>query len=231
MIYFREESKSDYEKYQFGYTEWGIPESETEIETLYTQGYLPYSGNEKAFPVYYLCRSLRVSAGEFIASSENRRILRKITEVSIVPKMEVFSGDQGVHDELLMNFFLDYFKERHGESIMSRTRLVTVLMYSEYVQVVVYRNNDEIIGAVITQQVGNSVHYWFAAYSSNYPELPLGMWLMITCINQFKDKTIYLGTGYGPKALYKTNIEQIEYFDGDGWVRDLKTLKYLCRLD
>ena len=225
MIYFREESQSDYENYKFGYTEWGIPESEGDSEALYNQGYLPYSGSEKQLPVYYLCRSLRITGSEFKVSSENRRVLRKVKEAGIAPSLEIVSGAEAVQNNELINFFLNYFKEHHGESVMSYDRLVSILNYSVHVQVVVYFHNEEIIGAIITQQVGNIVHYWFSAYSDKYPDLPLGMWLMITFIQKYPEKTAYLGTGYGKKALYKTNIEQIEYFNGNGWKNDLKILK------
>jgi len=39
MIYFREEASVNYQEYLFGYANWGIPESDDDIQKLYEQGY------------------------------------------------------------------------------------------------------------------------------------------------------------------------------------------------
>lgn len=233
MHYYKEEFLANYETYQFGYTEWGVPESDQDIETLYNQGFLPYSGNEKQLPVYYLCRSLRVVGTEFKESSENRRVVKRVVEAGIIPDRIEYSADEALNNEVLKQFFLAYFQKHHGESVMNHERLCRILTHSPYVKVIAYLVQGEYIGAIITQEVGNTAHYWFAAYSDHYTHLSLGMWLMITYIKDYAkhepNKVIYLGTAYGSKALYKTNIEQIEYFDGNTWKKDLKTLKYLLK--
>lgn len=233
MNYIKEEFLINYEKYQFGYTEWGIPESEHDVVTLYNQGYLPYSGNERPLPCYYLCRSLRVCAGDFVPISENRRIFKKVHEMGIVPEMSEYSGKEALNQVELKSFLINYFTAHHGELVMTLERLESILNYSPYVFVTTYVHQGEYICAVISQKVGSMVHYWFAAYSDHYTHLSLGMWLMLTFIKGYSENTpetmVYLGTGYGPKALYKTNIEQVEYFDGNNWKKDLKTLKNLLK--
>ncbi|MEI8223572.1 MAG: GNAT family N-acetyltransferase [bacterium] len=233
MKYRTEEFLADYDNYKFGYTHWGIPESDQDIENLYNQGFLPYSGNERLHSCYYLCRSIRIHASEFILSSENKRILRKVAEAGIVPELIEYSADEALGNGELKQFFLDYFNKHHGEGVMNSGRLEAILRYSQHVKVVTYLFQGEYIGAVITQKIGTVIHYWFAAYSDHYTHLSLGMWLMVTFIKDYTvqnpEKVIYLGTGYGSKALYKTNIEQVEYFDGNNWKKDLKILKNLLR--
>jgi arginyl-tRNA--protein-N-Asp/Glu arginylyltransferase len=233
MKYRTEEFLADYDNYKFGYTHWGIPESDQDIETLYEQGFLPYSGTERAHPCYYLCRSIRVDASEFVLSSENRRVLRKVAEVGIVPERIEYLAHEVLGNDRLKQFFLDYFNKHHGQGVMNCERLEAILRYSQHVKVVGYLFKGDYIGAIITQELRGGVHYWFAAYSDNDTHLSLGMWLMVTFIKDYTaqntEKVIYLGTGYGSKALYKTNIEQIEYFDGNTWKKDLKTLKNLLR--
>ena len=230
MIYFNEEASVDYGRYRFGYSSWGIPENDGDIQTLYAKGYLPYSDNEKPLPVYYLCRSLRVSLSAFAQSSENRRVIRKISEVGIVPVIKKISAGESLADENLITFFLNYFSTRHGEGVMSRERIISLFEYSQHVYVTTYSHGDILLGAVISQEVGTVVHYWFSAYSLEHPNLPIGMWLMLDFIESQKNREtehVYLGTGYGQKALYKTNIEQLEYWNGQSWVKDHKTLKSL----
>jgi hypothetical protein len=41
----------------------------------------------------------------------------------------------------------------------------------------------------------------------------------------------YLGTVYGAKALYKTNFEPVEWWDGLQWQRDVALLKEKARAD
>ena len=229
MRYLREESQSDYAGYHFRYTIWGIPESDQDIETLYNEGYLPYSSAEKLLPIYYLCRSVRVDGNLFKLSSENRRVLKKVAEAGIVAEIRKYSGQEASQNTLLIQFFVEYFK-KHGENVMSTDRVIRLLNYpGQRVFVTTYSYQGEILGAIISQEVGGVAHYWFSAYSNNYPQVSLGMWLMITFIQAHADKVTYLGTAYNPKALYKTNIEQVEYFDGNGWVRDLKKLKGLLK--
>ena len=44
-------------------------------------------------------------------------------------------------------------------------------------------------------------------------------------------KYLYLGTVYGDKALYKTNFKNLEWWNGNEWISDIKKLKALARTD
>ena len=50
MIITKEEYVANYDEYQFGYTVWGVPETDEDIKVLYEQGFLPYSGSAKSLP-------------------------------------------------------------------------------------------------------------------------------------------------------------------------------------
>jgi arginyl-tRNA--protein-N-Asp/Glu arginylyltransferase len=55
---------------------------------------------------------------------------------------------------------------------------------------------------------------------------------MLDCIRSAKAaglKHYYLGTVYGEKALYKTNFEPLEWWDGKSWSKDIALLKELSR--
>src|SRR5687767_1076305 len=68
------EAKSDYGNYIFPYAVWAFPEEGETPGQIFARGFLPSS---YALDRFYMCRHLRVCLPEFVASSENRRILRK----------------------------------------------------------------------------------------------------------------------------------------------------------
>ena len=88
MKIFKSESFVDYRTYTFNYATYCIKEAASEIPEIYSKGFLPYSNNtDLKHETYYLARSLRVDIDNFKASSENRRVLKKIAEVN--PKFKV----------------------------------------------------------------------------------------------------------------------------------------------
>jgi arginyl-tRNA--protein-N-Asp/Glu arginylyltransferase len=228
MIYFKDDTLTPISSYHVPYEEWGIPENSADIVDLYQTGYLPYSLDKKEHPLYYRCRSSRVVLKDFSLSSENRRVLRKVQEIGLDLHFEKITGKEALLDAKLLDLFIDYYSERHGDA-MPMARLKAVLIYSEFVWVYVCRQNGELIGAVIVQELKKCSHYWFSAYDLKYFQGSLGLGLILGFLNQLKAEGVFeyafLGTLYGKKAMYKTNIEQLEYFDGETWVRDLKKLK------
>ena len=57
---------------------------------------------------------------------------------------------------------------------------------------------------------------------------------MLDCIQDAKTRGLdyyYLGTVYGQKALYKTNFETLEWFNGNNWSTDVQLLKERGRTD
>ena len=73
-------------------------------------------------------------------------------------------------------------------------------------------------------------HYWFSFYDLAYARQSLGLWLMLDCIRDAEQrglKNYYLGTVYGPNALYKTNFAPLEWWGEAGWSRDIQLLKSL----
>ena len=60
------------------------------------------------------------------------------------------------------------------------------------------------------------------------------MWLMLDSAREAQKsgkKYFYMGTVYGEKALYKTNFDNIEHWNGHDWIEDKKKLRDLSRSD
>ena len=123
MRIFRAEFNNNYLTYTFGYAEYALMESVSELHLLYQNGFLPFSANIMLnYPVFYLARSLRVDSVLFSDTSENRRVNRKMSEFEPGMERKTLTTDI-IKDEKLLNFCLSYTEERFTNNAMSRERL------------------------------------------------------------------------------------------------------------
>ena len=77
MKIFFSEYRHDYTTYTFGYTMYGLYESRQDLDALYDNGFLPYTGNLKLQrDLYYKSRGIRIDLKKFADTSENRRVNR-----------------------------------------------------------------------------------------------------------------------------------------------------------
>ncbi len=201
------------------------------LEGLYGQGYLPYSSSKNIQNVFYSARNARIVLPEFTLNSENRRIAKKFD--GQFNKQRVAFADFNA-DETFFNFVLEYFINRHGENTMPRERLELILHSELLSSCLIYKTETKVVGYVLEGGNGAMRHYWYSAYDTELAQQSLGMWLMLDSIRDAAAdgiKHYYLGTVYGPKALYKTNFAPLEWWDGETWSRDIAKLKDLSRAE
>lgn len=206
-----------------------LREPNDSLEQLYAAGYLPYSGAKGLQNIFYDARSARVVLKAFEATSENRRISKKFD--GVFERMRVPLAEFNA-DEAFYIFCVEYFAQKHGEHAMPRARLETILHSGLVTDVLVYKNAGKTVAYVLEVNSGSMGHYWFSFYDLAYAAQSLGLWLMLDCVRTAKEAGLthyYLGTVYGSKALYKTNFEPMEWWDGGAWNSDLKLLKELSR--
>ena len=237
MRVFYSEHQAHYDSYTFDYAVYCEMEKLNELPAIYASGFLPYTGDLKIDEhIFYLARSLRVDLSKFIDSSENRRINRKIEPLN--PSVEMIKKDtcDWVRDDDFMDFCSAYAAKRFHGGSMSKARFEYVL--SKPIANVIFRfyNENEILGYVISCIQGDSLHYWYSFFNTEYlREFSLGKWMMWKVISLAKAqnlKYVYLGTCYGEKALYKIrDFKGTEYFNGAFWDKDIKKLKLLCKED
>jgi len=238
MITFRSEFLNNYDTYTFSFSEYAILETDADITDIYSNGYLPYTGNiSLKYPVFYLARSLRVDTEKFKDTSENRRVDRKsgISDLTIT-KIPLHQFD--INNKDFINFCLDYANERFSGNAMSGHRFTYILNSGIATDIFEFRNgeNNNLLGYVLAVLDENTFHYWFSFYNSDYLDnFPIGKWMMWKMIKWSKENDInhiYLGTAYGKKALYKIrDFKGLEFFNGNIWDNDLKKLKHLCKND
>lgn len=213
--------------YRFGYCEYASLENGDSLQSFYEKGFLPHSADPKILGTFYMARSARVVLKEFAPTSENRRVAKRFDNTLTVKEMLATE----IPDEIRA-LFIEYFANRHGKNTMPKKRLDAVLAWPLPLKVRVYENNDVPLAAVLEVHDGTFGHFWYSAYDLTLVEQSLGMWLMLDGARRAKEAGLthyYLGTVYGPKALYKANLEPLEYWDGTSWSHDLPALKTLAR--
>jgi hypothetical protein len=221
----------EYETYSFGYTVHGVREAHDELAQLYAQGLLPYSAIGCDPNLFYMSRSVRVPLAAHEPSSENRRILRKFDGQFTCSYLE---GDALRASPSFRSLMLAHFAERHGAHVMPAERLEQILARDLPLRAAVYEMNGEPVAYVLEVAEGAFSHYWYSCYTLEYMNTSLGMWLMLDAIRRAatEERTyLYLGTAYGEKARYKTNIHTLEYWDGNVWNADVHMLQSLMKRD
>jgi Acetyltransferase (GNAT) domain len=204
-------------------------ESGDSIEGLYAQGYLPYSGTIGLSDVWYSARSARVLVPEFSLTSENRRIAKKFDEHFEKERIPIA---QFSHTQELIDLFTEYSVTRHTPNTLPAERMRIILSSPCTSTIVRYSAGDVVEGYAIEAEDGATGEFWQSAYAPALIKQSLGLWLMLDCIRDAQARGLayyYLGTVYGPKALYKTNFEPLEWWDGAAWSRDIGALKALSR--
>lgn len=231
MKRFQSELSHSYETYSFGYANYAKRGEGEALSGLYEGGYLPYSGMRGVSDTYYMARSVRVDLSCWEMNSENRRIYKKFTGLA---RKKIAFKNFNHKDESFLSFCETYFKKRHGSGVMPRERLSFVL--KEFVtEVVEYSLDGQVVGYVFLISEGKVFdHFLFSFYDLSYINQSFGMWLMVDALVHAKSegkKYIYLGTAYGEKGMYKTNYNELSFWNGESWERDVKRLKALCRKD
>ncbi|MDB5244625.1 MAG: arginine-tRNA-protein transferase domain protein [Parcubacteria group bacterium] len=227
----RTEFGHEYGTYQFGYCQYAELEKGDSVANFYAQGFLPYSANPKLQGLFYMARSARVALPDFARTSENRRIGRFFDGMFT---RRTIAAEEARSDARVRDLFLTYFASRHGTEIMPEARLVGILSSPLPLQVHCYEKEGALIAAAIEVSDGTFGHFWFSAYDLSYIHQSLGMWLMLDSTEHAKTahySHYYLGTVYGEKALYKTNIQPMQFWDGSTWDRNIEKLKSLARLE
>lgn len=212
-------------------TLYGEREASELATVIYTNGYLPYSGAAGLQNIFYTARSARVVLQAFSLSSENRRIAKKFDGQF---KKERIAASHFVPSDAFFEFCCTYFAQKHGEKSMPKERLHTILTSSLISTIITYTKDATPVAYVLEVEDGPMGHFWFSFYDLSYSRQSLGLWLMLDCIRDAKERGLthyYLGTVYGEKALYKTNFEPLEWWDGKQWSADIRSLKELGRAD
>ena len=222
------ESKSDYSLYLYPYVVWGYPEGSETPADFFEQGFLP---SLPALSRFYLCRQLRLPLGQWKPDSENRRVLRKGSEVA----SELVERGKYEFTAARRASWLAFAEMQFGAGSMPQSRLDRLMSNPVVSHLLRFfdSNTGEELGTVLLYLEGNRVaYYYFSFYDLTKKSLNLGILMMTKAAEFFAAegfKYLYLGTCYSEKALYKTQFLGVEFFNGHRWSNNLNELKYLIR--
>ena len=179
-----------------------------------------------------MARSARARLDDFAFTSENRRIGKHFDDMFTFRTLTIAEAKK---DPRIRTLFLDYFKKKHGDIVMPPARLDAIMDTPLPLRVFVYEKvpptgetGGELAAAALEVSGETFGHFWFSAYNLSYMKQSLGMWLMLYGARRAKADGrdyYYVGTVYGAKALYKTNLEPVEFWDGLTWNRIYLSLK------
>lgn len=224
------EFKSDYSHYIFPYAVWAVPEAGERPSLMFASGFLPSSYK---LDRYYMCRHVRVATAAFSLSSENRRILRKGGDLSmrLLPKKEFkFTADR-------LAFCKNYADAKFGPEVMSTEKLEKLFASPVCSHILVFTDMsvEREVGYVflyLDQQ--DAAFYYYSFYDLNHGNKSLGMFMMTSAVVLMQEKkidNIYLGSCYSRNALYKTQFQGCQFWNGFRWSSNLKELKFLIDRD
>jgi len=221
------EATPDYGNYIFPYVIWAFPEPGENISRIFDAGFLPSS---RLLDRFYMARQVRVSLERFTPSSENRRILRKCTDV----RCELIPRDQFEFTSARRASFKAYADSRFGEGIMTMERLEQLFSSPVVTHILQFTlcTGEDAGSVVLFLKKPEIAFYYYAFYNLDFFDRNLGMFMMVTAVQTFREmnfRHVYLGTCYSERALYKTQFAGCEFFNGVCWSDDLRQLKYAVR--
>lgn len=224
------EAQADYGRYLYPYVIWAVPEPGEAPADFFRRGFLPASPQLDRF---YLCRNVRVDLKRFRPSSENRRVLRKgaAIEAHLVPRAEFeYSAERRTK-------WKAYADQRFGPEVMGYERLDRLMAAPVISHLLCFRErgtNIELGTVLLYVAAPDVAFYYYAFYDLEYLGRNLGMYMMTRAVVDFAASGLmhlHLGTCYSERALYKTQFEGVEFFNGHRWSDRLDELKHLLRAE
>jgi hypothetical protein len=221
------EASADPDRYVYPYVVWAFPDPGETPADLFEAGFLPSAPDLSRF---YLARQLRVPLAPWRPTSENRRVRRKAGDLrcELVPlaRFEVTPERREA--------WLAFAEARFGRGVMPGARLDRLLAGRVITHVLVFRegrdHGPECGVALLHLESPRLAYYYYAFYDLASAGRNLGMAMMVRAVEWARDQGLahlHLGTCYSPRALYKTQFEGIEFFNGHRWSGNLAELRHL----
>jgi arginyl-tRNA--protein-N-Asp/Glu arginylyltransferase len=203
--------------------------SPEKITTLYERGYV---FTRKGKGIMQQTRSCRIDLSKFELSSENRRILKKTTDIAFRAEPLPYAAYSFTIGKLAKDFYTTKF----GDGTLSANKMkemVTDAAKSNFNRLLIYMNGVGPAGYTICYENDVMLHYSFPFYDLAIAPKDMGMGMMVRAIQYAEErgmKYIYLGSLQRPSDTYKFQFAGLEWFDGgpngtNTWRADTESLK------
>ena len=168
------------------------------------------------------CQSVRIVAGEYVASGRFRRVLRNNSDIAISVRPTTATAEQ-------YELFKRYLESRHAGGGM------TQMSYQDYeymvedtpVQSVLVeyrlRDTDELVAVALTDVMPDGLSMVYSFYNPDLAQRSLGTFLILDHIAQVRSARLgYVYLGYwvkdSPKMAYKADYQPLQVQKGPlGW--------------
>ena len=212
--------------------------SEKTVADMYDRGYV-FTRIGKG--VMHQTRSVRIDLSKFELSSENRRVLKKVSNI-VLTTNDLPLADYNYKLGMDAKYFYD---TKFKPGIMSAQKVKEMLtdpVKSNFNQLLVYSSDSSGIakeshelGYCIAHVNPSLIHYSYPFYHIDMTPKDIGLGMMIMAIewaNAQGLKYVYLGSLQRPTDTYKLQFAGLEWFDGgkDGsrtWSNDLEKVKMI----
>lgn len=198
--------------------------SDKNINSLYDEGYV-FTRMRKG--VMQQTRSLRIDLSQFELTSENRRILKKTDGLTVSSVPLPFSA----YHWSIGKMAKDFYETKFGEGVFSANKIKELLTDSEksnFNLLFCYTEGDQTLGYCIARATDEMIHYSYPFYDLNKTPKDMGLGMMIRAVQHAKGagkKYIYLGAIQRPSDTYKLQLQGIEGWNKEEWIKDISVLK------
>lgn len=223
------EATPDADHYVYPYAVWGFLEPGETPADAFAAGFLPGTA---ALDRFYLVRQIRVPLTEWKASSENRRLLRKAARLNV----ELISRADFDYSAARRAHWLAFAEARFGVGVMPGSRLDRLMSGAVVTHLLHF--TDRVSGAdagtvLLFLEPSRTAFYSYAFYSLAPEDRSAGLEMMTRAVEHFSQagwSHLYLGSCYSEKAIYKTQFQPCEFFNGVRWSRNREELKHLIQV-
>ncbi len=193
---------------------------------MYSRGYV-FTRIGKG--IMHQTRSVRIDLSKFELSSENRRILKKVSDITLartnLPLAE--------YDFKLGKLAKDFYDTKFGPGIMSALKVKEMLTdstKSNFNNLLTYSLHPSTppLGYCIAYTNTDILHYSYPFYDLNASPKDMGLGMMTQAIEYAQNtgkKYIYLGSLQRPTDTYKLQFKGLEWFDGSSWSTDIEKVR------
>lgn len=202
--------------------------TEKNISSLYELGYVfirTARGNMQQ------TRSVRINLNKFKPSSENKRILKKVSEITM-QEVELPYSD---YDWNIGKLAQDFYKTKFGPGIFSANKIkeiMTDVEKSNFNALLIFSEKYKPVGYSIIYLNSKILHYSYPFYDIDKAPKDMGLGMMNKAIQYAKEMCldyIYLGSLQRPNDSYKLQFEGLEWFDGKTWSDDLDKVREILK--
>ncbi len=203
--------------------------SDENITALYNEGYV---FTRKGIGTMNQTRSLRIDLSRSNLTSENRRILKKTTELGFKSTTLPY----GDYTFAIGKLAKDFYTIKFGPGTMSAQKIkemFTNQRESNFNLLLKYTTpKEEDLGFAVCYKNSHIMHYSYPFYDLEKSPKEMGMGMMVRAVQYAKDdglQYIYLGSLQRPSDTYKLQFEGLEWFDGKEWSSDMEKVKEILK--